>query len=161
MAGQFDLGPMARKDLRDGLHDQVKRSIEQGAQLVLGGKPQSGSGCFYPPTVLTGVTPANPAFREELFGPVATIIAAKDEEEAIAMANDSCYGLGAAVFTADRERGERLARTRLHAGACFVNEFVRSDPRLPFGGIKDSGYGRELSSFGIHEFVNIKTVYLR
>ena len=101
-----------------------------------------------------------PAYDEELFGPVAAIIAAADEEDAIRIANDSVFGLGAAVFTADAERGERIAADRLEAGSCFVNAFVKSDPRLPFGGIKQSGYGRELSSYGIREFVNIKTVYV-
>ena len=124
----------------------------------MGGNVDRGPGCFYPPTVLTEVTRESPAFREELFGPVASIIAARDEQEAVDLANDSSYGLGAAIFTADEARGEHLARKHLQAGSCFVNDFVRSDPRLPFGGIKDSGYGRELSIFGIREFVNIKTV---
>lgn len=151
------LGPLARHDLRDTLHRQVVQSLEQGARLLLGGQVPNLPGWFYPPTVLTDVRPGMAAFEEETFGPVAAIVPARDEAEAIALANASRYGLGAAVFTRDRERGERIAR-RLHAGSCFVNAYVRSDPRLPFGGIKHSGYGRELSHFGIREFVNIKTV---
>ncbi len=155
------IGPMARLDLRDELHEQVKRSIELGAKLVLGGKTPKGKGAFYPPTILTDVKPGMPAFDEELFGPVAAIISAKDAAEAIALANNSVFGLGAAVFTKDVKRGEQIATFQLEAGNCFVNDFVKSDPRLPFGGIKQSGYGRELSDFGIREFVNIKTVYIK
>ena len=153
------VGPMARRDLRDGLHEQVQRSLERGARLLLGGTLPSGPGAFYPPTVLTDVKPGMPAYDEEFFGPVASIIPVKDEAEAIRVANDSPFGLGAAVFTKDRARGERIV-AQLDAGCCFVNTHVRSDPRLPFGGVKASGYGRELSSFGIREFVNIKTVYV-
>jgi succinate-semialdehyde dehydrogenase/glutarate-semialdehyde dehydrogenase len=157
----IDLGPQARVDLRDQLHRQVRRSVAQGARLLLGGKLPDGPGAYYPPTVLAGVAKGMPAYDEELFGPVAAIIEAKDEEDAIRIANDSSFGLGAAVFTRDLERGERIARNRLEAGSCFVNALVRSDPRLPFGGIKESGYGRELSVFGIREFVNIKTVWIK
>lgn len=160
LAGSFDIGPMARKDLRDELHRHVVESIAKGATCLLGGKVPDGPGSFYPPTLLTDVPEDAPAFKEELFGPVASIITAKDEEHALAMANDSCYGLGGAVFTRDLDRGNRIAEQELQAGCCFVNDFVRSDPRLPFGGIKQSGYGRELSVFGIREFVNVKTVYL-
>jgi succinate-semialdehyde dehydrogenase/glutarate-semialdehyde dehydrogenase len=160
LEGTPDIGPMARKDLRDDLHDQVVRSVDAGARLLVGGEKPDGPGAFYPATVLTDVKAGNPAYEEELFGPVAAVIPVADEEAAIAAANDSSFGLGAAVFTADRERGERIATERLEAGACFVNAFVRSDPRLPFGGIKDSGMGRELSRFGIREFVNVKTVYV-
>ena len=155
-----DIGPQAREDLRDDLHRQVTESVEAGANLKLGGKLPGGKGAYYPPTVLTGVTSGMPAYDEELFGPVAAIIPAADEAEAIRIANDSVFGLGAAVFTADVERGERIAADELDAGACFVNELVKSDPRLPFGGIKQSGYGRELSQLGIREFVNAKTVYV-
>ncbi len=155
------LGPLARHDLRDGLHAQVERSVAEGAKLALGGQIPAGPGAFYPPTVLVDVQPGMTAYGEEMFGPVASIIAARDEQHAIAIANDSIYGLGAAVFTADTKRGERLAAEELQAGCCFVNTSVKSDPRLPFGGIKESGYGRELSSFGIQEFVNIKTVYVQ
>lgn len=153
-----DLGPQARTDLRDALHKQVEDSIKAGAQCLLGGTVPPGPGAFYPPTVLTNVGPGMAAYNEELFGPVAAIISVASEAEAIQVANDTCFGLGAAVFTADRERGERLARDELQAGCCFVNDFVKSDPRLPFGGIKQSGFGRELGAFGIQEFVNIKTV---
>ncbi|MEX2531638.1 MAG: NAD-dependent succinate-semialdehyde dehydrogenase [Gemmatimonadota bacterium] len=155
------LGPQARPDLRDELHQQVRESVEAGARLLLGGELPEGPGAFYPATVLTDVAPGMRAYHEELFGPVATIIGVADEAEAVRVANDTVFGLGAAVFTADRQRGERLAREELDAGACFVNAFVRSDPRLPFGGVKESGYGRELSPFGIREFVNIKTVWVQ
>jgi len=154
------LGPQARHELRDELQDQVDRSLAAGATCVLGGNIPDQPGAYYPPTVLTGVGPGMAAYEEEIFGPVAPIIAARDEADAIRIANDSIFGLGAAVFTADEARGERIAEEELEAGACFVNAFVRSDPRLPFGGVKTSGYGRELSPFGIREFVNIKTVYL-
>ncbi len=127
---------------------------------MLGGEIPEGPGAFYPPTVLTDVRKGMPAFDEELFGPVAAIVSVPDDDAAIDVANDSSFGLGAAVFTADVERGERIAAEQLQAGSCFVNTFVKSDPRLPFGGIKESGYGRELSHFGIREFVNIKTVYV-
>lgn len=156
-----DIGPQASVALRDELHQQVEKSIMLGAKLMLGGKIPEQAGAWYPPTVLSKVKKGMPAFDEELFGPVAALIKAKDENKAIQMANDSIFGLGAAVFTNDVERGEKIAKEKLHAGCCFVNAFVKSDPRLPFGGIKESGYGRELSSFGIREFVNIKTVYLK
>ena len=155
------IGPQARRDLRDDLHDQVRKSIEKGARCLLGGETPQGPGAFYPPTVLTDVKPGMPAYEEELFGPVAAIIPVADEAEAIRVANDTIFGLGAAVFTQDLAKGERIATYELQAGNCFVNAFVKSDPRLPFGGIKESGYGRELSYFGIHEFVNIKTVYVK
>jgi len=156
-----DVGPQARRDLRDELHDQVTGSIDRGAKVFLGGSVPPGPGAFYPPTVLTNVRPGMPAYDDELFGPVAAIIGAVDEADAIRIANDSPFGLGAAVFTRDVARGERIARDALEAGACFVNAFVKSDPRLPFGGIKESGYGRELAAFGIREFVNIKTVWVK
>ncbi len=156
-----ELGPMASHDFRDQLHAQVQASVAAGATLMLGGSVPSRSGAFYPPTVLSNVRPGMPAYDEELFGPVAAVIEAADEEDAIRIANDTAYGLGAAVFSRDRSRAERIAKGRLRAGSCFVNDFVRSDPRLPFGGVKRSGYGRELSLFGIQEFVNIKTVYIK
>lgn len=156
-----DLGPQASIQLRDELHDQVLRSLQQGAKLLLGGNIPDLDGAYYPPTVLSNVKPGIAAFDEELFGPVAALIKAKDEDEAIELANKSIFGLGAAVFTNDHDRGERIAKQKLNAGCCFVNDFVKSDPRLPFGGIKESGYGRELSPFGIREFVNIKTVYIK
>lgn len=156
-----DLGPQARRDLRDQLHAQVTESVRRGARVVLGGETVPGPGAYYPPTVLVGVRPGMPAYSEELFGPVAAVIEAADEEDAIRIANDTAFGLGAAVFSRDIARAERIAADRLEAGNCFVNAFVKSDPRLPFGGIKESGYGRELSHFGIREFVNIKTVYVK
>jgi succinate-semialdehyde dehydrogenase/glutarate-semialdehyde dehydrogenase len=155
-----DIGPQARVDLRNELHEQVKRSIKKGAKCILGGEIPKGKNAYYPATILTKVKPGMPAYDEELFGPVAAIIVAKDEADAIRIANDSSFGLGAAVFTKDKERGEKIAATQLQSGSCFVNAMVKSDPRLPFGGIKQSGYGRELGLFGIHEFVNIKTVYV-
>ena len=158
--GQAKIAPLAREDLRDDLHDQVERSLAAGAKAVLGGQKPNGAGAHYPATLLTGVKPGMPAFEEELFGPVAALIEARDEQHAIELANQSSYGLGAAVFTRDNARGEKIAKEKLQAGSCFVNELVRSDPRLPFGGIKESGYGRELSDFGIREFTNIKTVYV-
>ena len=160
LAEGTEVGPQARHDLRDALHQQVRSSIERGASLLLGGEIPPGDGAFYPPTVLTKVKPGMPAYDEELFGPVAAIIEAQDEDDAVRIANDSIFGLGAAVFTRDLARGERVAR-RLEAGATFVNALVASDPRLPFGGIKESGYGRELGPYGIREFVNVKTVVVR
>lgn len=156
-----DLGPIARIDLRDELHNQVIKSLEMGATCLLGGTINGGKGAYYPPTVLTNVKWGSPAYHEELFGPVASIIEASSEKEAISIANDTFFGLGAAVFTNDIERGKRIAEKELEAGCCFVNEFVKSDPRLPFGGVKGSGFGRELGEFGIKEFVNIKTVYIK
>jgi succinate-semialdehyde dehydrogenase/glutarate-semialdehyde dehydrogenase len=155
-----EVGPQARRDLRDDLHRQVEATVARGARVLLGGTVPDGPGAFYPPSVLTGVGPGMPAYEEELFGPVAAVITARDEGDAIRIANDTGFGLGAAVFTRDVARGERLAREELAAGSCFVNAFVKSDPRLPFGGIKESGYGRELGPFGIREFVNVKTVYV-
>ena len=154
------VGPQARHELRDALHRQVEGSLAKGARCLLGGKIPEGPGAYYPPTVLTDVRKGMPAYEEELFGPVAAIIPVRDEGEAIATANDSVFGLGAAVLTRDLDRGERIAADLIESGCVFVNDFVRSDPRLPFGGVKESGYGRELSSFGIREFVNIKTVFV-
>ncbi len=156
-----DLGPQASESLRNDLHKQVEESISKGAKLLLGGKIPDKKGAYYPPTVLSNVKKGMPAYDDELFGPVAALIKVKDEEEGINVANDSIFGLGAAVFTKDEVRGREIAATKLNAGCCFVNDFVKSDPRLPFGGIKESGYGRELSVFGIREFVNIKTVYVK
>jgi len=155
------IGPLATVDLRNELHDQVQRSIGGGAVCLLGGEVPEDPGAYYPPTVLTNVAPGTPAYEEELFGPVAAIIRVGDEAEAIRVANDTFFGLGGAVFTADLQRGKRIARDEIEAGCVFVNEFVRSDPRMPFGGVKGSGYGRELSYFGIREFVNVKTVWVR
>lgn len=156
-----ELGPMARRDLRDDLHDQVVRSVDAGARLVLGGEVPERDGWWYPPTVLAGVRSGMAAYDEELFGPVASIVPARDEADAIRIANDTSFGLGASVYTRDVERGERIAAESIDAGNCFVNGFVKSDPRLPFGGVKDSGFGRELSPLGILEFTNAKTVWVR
>ena len=157
----IDIGPMVNTDARDELHQQVLMSIEKGAKLISGGKIPESDGSFYPPTLLTNVEPGMSAFDDELFGPVAVIISAKDQAHAIDLANKTNYGLGAAIFTADIDKGEKIAINELEAGSCFVNDFVKSDPRLPFGGIKESGYGRELSEFGILEFVNIKSVVIQ
>ncbi|MFQ3610913.1 MAG: NAD-dependent succinate-semialdehyde dehydrogenase [Fimbriimonadales bacterium] len=156
-----DLGPLARADLRENLHRQVRESIEMGAQCLLGGEMPEGVGYFYPPTVLTEVTPGMPVWQEETFGPVLPITKVSSRYEAVQLANETVYGLGASVYTENIRLGEEIARDRLEAGNCFVNQFVFSDPRLPFGGIKESGFGRELGTFGIHEFTNIKTVYIR
>lgn len=158
MAAATDVGPLAREDLRDHLAAQVERSVAAGAVCRLGGEVPEVPGWYYPCTVLEGVGPGMPAYDEEMFGPVACIIRAGSEEEAVRIANDTAYGLGAAVFTRDLERGERIARDGIEAGTCFVNDFVKSDPRLPFGGVKESGFGRELGDFGVREFVNVKTV---
>jgi succinate-semialdehyde dehydrogenase/glutarate-semialdehyde dehydrogenase len=155
-----DVGPLARLDLRENLHRQVTESVAAGARLVAGGVLPEGRGAYYPVTLLADVRPGMPAYGEETFGPVAAVIAARDEAEALAIANDTAYGLGASVYTADLARGERIAREVLDAGACFVNGLVKSDPRLPFGGVKQSGYGRELSGYGMREFVNVKTVWV-
>ncbi len=157
---QTEIGPQARADLRDALHAQVEASIAKGARCLLGGAIPEGRGAYYPATVLTDVRIGMPAYDEELFGPVAAVIPVRTEAEAIDVANDSAFGLGGAVITRDVARGERIAAELIDSGCVFVNEAVRSDPRLPFGGVKESGYGRELSSFGIREFVNIKTVYV-
>ncbi|MBC77887.1 MAG: succinate-semialdehyde dehydrogenase [Halobacteriovoraceae bacterium] len=154
------IGPQAKMDLRDQLHDQVQKSVEKGATLLLGGEIPDLEGSYYPPTLLTDVKKGMPAFDEEMFGPVGAIIEFTSDDEALEMANDSEFGLGSAIFTKDHERIERFVR-ELQAGSVFVNHFVKSDPRLPFGGIKNSGHGRELADFGIHEFVNIKTVSMK
>jgi len=153
------VGPQARLDLRANLHRQVEESVRRGAQLVLGGRLPDEPGAFYPPTILTAVQPGTPAFDEETFGPVAAVVVARDDADAVRIANASVYGLGASVWTADAARGERIAR-ELETGSVFVNGMVKSDPRLPFGGVKRSGYGRELSEYGLREFVNIKTVWV-
>jgi succinate-semialdehyde dehydrogenase/glutarate-semialdehyde dehydrogenase len=153
-----DIGPLARRDLRDALHEQVLQSVHSGARLLLGGEVPEGPGAYYPPTVLADVLPGMPAFDEETFGPVAAVVPAADEQVALYLANATPFGLGAAVFTADTERGARLAADQLQAGNCAVNTMVVSDPRLSFGGVKASGFGRELGASGFREFVNAKTV---
>ena len=155
-----DVGPQARADLMEELHGQVEDTLEAGGECRLGGEPLDREGAFYPPTVLTDVPEGTPADSEELFGPVATVFRVPDEEAAIETANDTRFGLGASVWTADLERGERVAR-KFESGLAFVNELVKSDPRLPFGGVKDSGYGRELARDGIREFVNAKTIWVQ
>jgi succinate-semialdehyde dehydrogenase / glutarate-semialdehyde dehydrogenase len=159
LARETQVGPQARVDLRDDLHRQVEESIKRGARRLLGGEVPKGSGAFYPPTLLTAVDKGMPAFDEETFGPVAAVIRAKDDADAVRLANDSAFGLGASIWTRDRARAERMA-AEIEAGAVFVNGQVKSDPRLPFGGVKRSGYGRELSEYGIREFVNIKSVWI-
>jgi len=153
------VGPLARPDLLDELHGQVTKSIEMGARLLTGGKRFGTTGSFYLPTVLTDVKKGMPVYNEETFGPVSAIIPVKDEEEAISVANDSEFGLGGSVWTRDTARGIRVAR-QIESGAVFINGMTKSDPRLPFGGVKKSGYGRELSHYGIKEFVNIKTIWV-
>lgn len=159
MERDTNIGPMARENLMTGLHAQVEKTIAAGATLKTGGKPIDGDGFYYPPTVLDHVTPDMVAFREETFGPVAAIIRVKDADEAIALANQTEFGLGSALWSRDLDRAKRLAR-KIDAGAVFINGMVASDPRYPFGGIKRSGYGRELGVYGIREFVNIKTVWI-
>lgn len=153
-----NLGPLARKDLRDRLHSQVNRLIDKGAKLLLGGALPDRKGCFYPPTVLKSSSSIVTSFEEELFGPVALVIEVSNEEEAVETANASPYGLGAAIFSQDAVRAEKLAREKLQVGSCMVNQALHSHPALPFGGVKDSGYGRELSAWGFYEFVNVKTI---
>ncbi len=155
-----ELGPLARKDLLIELHQQVKESVDLGAKILTGGEPLKSEGYFYPATVLTNVQKGMPAYEQEMFGPVAAIIKTKNEEEAIKIANDSEFGLGASLWTSDIEKAKRLSH-KIESGSVFINGLVKSDPRLPFGGIKKSGYGRELSHYGIREFVNIKTVWIK
>ncbi len=161
MDEKTDLGPLARNNLRLDIEAQVNNSVSKGAELLLGGVDPQMPGAFYPATVLGNVTPGMPAYHEELFGPVAALLKAANMDEAISIANATTFGLGAAVFTSDIEKGRYIAEHELEAGCCFVNDFVKSDPRLPFGGVKESGYGRELSVFGLREFMNIKTVVVR
>jgi len=155
------LGPMQSVKARDEIHRQVEQSVAEGARLLLGGTVPDRPGAWYPATLLTDVRKGQPAHDEEVFGPVAAIIAAEDEKDAIRIANDSEFGLGSGVLTSDLDRGRRIAAQELEAGLSFVNENVRSDPRTPFGGVKHSGYGRECSAYGIREFVNIKTVHVK
>jgi succinate-semialdehyde dehydrogenase/glutarate-semialdehyde dehydrogenase len=160
MDTKTQMGPMARRDLREELHRQVEASISQGAVLRAGGKIPEGSGAFYPPTLLTNVRKGMPVYDEETFGPVLPVIRVTSLQEAIEVANDTPYGLGATLWTENTTRAEQLT-AQIQAGSVFINSIVKSDPRLPFGGIKQSGYGRELSEWGIREFVNIKTVLIQ
>lgn len=152
-------GPMARVDLRNEIHGQVLKTVSQGGKLILGGEIPEGEGAYYPATILSELEPGMEAFDNELFGPVASVIRARDEEHAIALANNSRFGLGSGVITENKERGEKVA-LQLQAGSSFVNKLVVSDPRLPFGGVKESGYGRELAGYGIREFVNVKSIWV-
>ena len=158
MGGDADIGPMARSDLRDDLHDQVQRSVRGGARIACGGEMPEGKGYYYPATVLEDVRPGQPAYEEELFGPVAALIRAKDETDAMRIANDSRFGLGGAIFSGDRERAIRLARDHFDTGMVFINGFGLAQPDMPFGGVKESGYGREHGGFGLKEFVNVKGI---
>jgi succinate-semialdehyde dehydrogenase/glutarate-semialdehyde dehydrogenase len=155
-----ELGPIARKDLLIELEDQVARSVQAGAIILCGGKRINKKGFYFPATILSNVEKGMPAYHEEIFGPVASLIKAKDEHDAIRIANDSRFGLGAAIFTKDISKAKKLAAL-IESGSVFINGMVKSDPRLPFGGIKLSGYGRELSHYGIKEFVNIKSVWIK
>jgi succinate-semialdehyde dehydrogenase/glutarate-semialdehyde dehydrogenase len=159
MDPKTQIGPLARRDLLDTLERQVDGSVRAGARVLTGGERLTGKGYFFRPTVLAEVTPDMPAFKEETFGPVAAVVRVRDADEAVRVANDSAYGLGAAIWTRDAAQGERLAR-RIESGSVFVNGMVASDPRLPFGGIKRSGYGRELSAFGAREFTNVQTIWI-
>jgi succinate-semialdehyde dehydrogenase/glutarate-semialdehyde dehydrogenase len=156
---ETQMGPMARGDLRETIHEQVRDSVARGARVLCGGQPMDGKGYFYAPTVLAEVKPTMRVFREETFGPVAAVIRARDAEDAVALANDSQFGLGGNLWTRNIENAKRLAR-RIESGSVFINGMTASDPRLPFGGVKHSGYGRELSSFGIREFTNIQTIWI-
>lgn len=158
MQEDVQVGPQASAKLRDELHEQVLESVQKGARLALGGERPEGEGAYYPPTVLVDVKPGMPAYHDEMFGPVGCVIKVKDLEEAVKVANDTVFGLGGGVFTRDVKLGTKVARDQIDSGAVVVNGFTKSDPRLPFGGVKESGYGRELSSFGLHEFMNIKSV---
>jgi len=158
---QTGIGPLARTNLRDSLHQQVEESRIMGAGILLGGFVPEGKGAFYPPTVMENVIAGMPAFHEELFGPAAVLYRFQTEAQAIEIANATVFGLGAAIFTSDPAKGKMLAEKGLEAGCVFINDYVKSDPRLPFGGIKESGYGRELSQNGLREFVNIKTVVVK
>jgi succinate-semialdehyde dehydrogenase len=153
------LGPMARFDLRQELQRQVDESISQGARLLLGGKLSEGVANFFPPTVLDNVRPGMTAFDRETFGPVASLVVAADSEQAMSLANDSEFGLTAALWTSN-EKAARAAAGRLDVGGVFINGYAASDPRVPIGGVKKSGYGRELSHFGVHEFLNPQTVWV-
>ncbi|RAP42084.1 succinate-semialdehyde dehydrogenase [Rhodovulum viride] len=157
---ETDLGPMARKDLRDTLHEQVEKSVAKGAKIAVGGEMPARTGYFYPATVLTDVAPGQPAYDEELFGPVASVIRARDDEDAMRIANDSRFGLGGGIFSRDEARARKLAKEHFDTGMVFINHFNLATPEMPFGGVKDSGYGREHGGFGMTEFINAKAITL-
>ncbi len=159
MEERVAIGPCARRDLRETMNEQVRATVDGGARAALGGKPLDGDGFFYEPTIVDGVVPGMRMFDEEVFGPAAAVVRARDREHAIELANASQYGLGSSLWTRDVAAAEAIAG-RVEAGCVFINGMVASDPRLPFGGVKKSGYGRELSAFGIHEFVNVQTVWI-
>ncbi|GAK76277.1 succinate-semialdehyde dehydrogenase [Nonlabens ulvanivorans] len=152
------LGPMARKDLREKIHNQVKESIENGAEVLCGGEIPDGDGYYYPSTVLGNVTPGQPAYDDELFGPVASLIKAKDQDDAMRIANDSRFGLGGGIFSKDEDKAVELAQNHFDTGMVFINSFGLAQVDMPFGGVKDSGFGREHGGFGIKEFVNVKGI---
>ncbi|MGP4734222.1 MULTISPECIES: NAD-dependent succinate-semialdehyde dehydrogenase [unclassified Psychrobacter] len=160
MDDNSDIGPLARADLREQLHEQVEQSVAKGATIAVGGKVPEGKGSFYPATILENVEKGQPAYDDELFGPVASLIRAKDEDDAMRIANDSRYGLGGAIFSKDEEKAVRLAREQFDTGMVYINGYGLANPALPFGGVKNSGYGREHGGFGIKEFVNIKAVHV-
>jgi len=155
-----DIGPMARKDLREELHEQVEKSVKKGAKILCGGKMPEGDGFFYPATILDELKPGMPAYDDELFGPVASLIKAKDAEDAMDIANSSRFGLGGGIFSKDEEKAKELAKYHFDTGMVFINSFGLAKPNMPFGGVKDSGYGREHGTFGLHEFVNVKAIML-
>jgi succinate-semialdehyde dehydrogenase/glutarate-semialdehyde dehydrogenase len=154
------LAPLSKRNFVEEVHQQVADSVKMGAKIESGGIMTDNESCFYPATLITNVTPEMPVFKEETFGPVVAFIVVKNEEEAIKFANNSQFGLGAAIWTQDQERGEKIGR-KIEAGAVFINGLVKSDPRLPFGGVKNSGFGRELSHYGIKEFCNIKSIWVK
>ncbi len=160
MDDSSDIGPLARADLRDQLHEQVEQSVAKGATIAVGGKVPEGKGSFYPATILENVEKGQPAYDDELFGPVASLIRAKDQDDAMCIANDSRYGLGGAIFSKDEEKAIRLASEQFDTGMVYINGYGLANPALPFGGVKNSGYGREHGGFGIKEFVNIKAVHV-
>ena len=160
MSKDSDIGPLARKDLQEKLHEQVEKSVSKGATIATGGKLPEGEGSYYPPTILEHITEGQPAYDDELFGPVASLIRAKDDDDAMNIANDSRYGLGGAIFSKDEEKAIEFARTRFDTGMVYINGYGLANPALPFGGVKNSGYGREHGGFGIKEFVNIKALHV-
>lgn len=160
MSSDYDMGPMAREDLREKLHDQVQESVDNGAEILCGGEIPDSEGFFYPATVLGDVAPGQPAYDDELFGPVASLIKAKNQDDAMRIANDSRFGLGGGIFTKDIDKATELAQKHFDTGMVFINSFGLAEPNMPFGGVKDSGYGREHGGFGIKEFVNVKSIII-